>query len=122
MAKGAGKAGDVKGASTGRAAGTQSPSSGGSPVAQIETAYMRVSGGQENVRVHLADLREATPNLTRAEFDAALMNLAISGKASLYQNDNPSQVGPRERAAAFHTPGGSPRHIIYLGGRGSGRG
>ncbi len=85
---------------------------------QIKKAYMQISRGQENVRVRLADLREALPNLPRHDLDAALLQLDAQGKLlTLYQLDNPLEINDRDRKAMLQTPAGEPRHIIYLGGQ-----
>jgi hypothetical protein len=83
---------------------------------QIETAYYRLSGGQPNVRVRLADLRAALPDLPCNQLDAALLNLESQGGANLYPLDNPLDIRPEDRDAVLRTPTGDERHIVYLGG------
>ena len=86
---------------------------------RIEATYFDISGGRPNVRVRLADLRRALAEVPRDRLDAALLKLAIGGKASLYRLDNPTEIGPEDREAVLRTATGEERHIIYLGGRGS---
>lgn len=86
---------------------------------RIESAYLSLSQGKPNVRVRLADLRDALPGIPREDLDATLLDLATSGKASLYPLDNPLEIGPRDRAATLRTRSGEERHVVYLGGRGS---
>jgi hypothetical protein len=84
---------------------------------RIESAYMDLSGGQVNVRVRLAALRAKLADVPRDRLDAALLSLALDGKASLYRLDDPREIGPEDREAVWRTPAGDDCHIIYLGGR-----
>jgi hypothetical protein len=98
----------------------ESPASPPAPApsleSQIEASYLALSGGQRNVRVRLADLREQLRGADGTAIDRALDALAASGRASLYALDDPREIGPRDRYAALRTPTGEERHIIYLGG------
>jgi hypothetical protein len=86
---------------------------------QIEAAYDRLSGGQPNVRVRLAELRSALPGVPRRHLDDALLSMATRGQAALYPLENPLEIRPEDREAVLRTPAGDERHIIYLGGPGS---
>ncbi|MEW4568228.1 hypothetical protein AB1L88_10200 [Tautonia sp. JC769] len=86
---------------------------------RILDAYHHLSDGRGNVRVRLADLREALADVPRPALDDALLHLATSGRAALYRLDNPLEITPRDREAVLMTPAGDPRHLIYLGGHGS---
>lgn len=86
---------------------------------RIASAYFTLSGGKSNVRVRLADLREALSDVVPRDLDAELLDLATTGRASLYRLDNPLEISPRDREATLLTPSGEERHVIYLGGRGS---
>ena len=88
------------------------------PEASIVLAYRKVTGGRDNVRVRLADLRGLLSEFTRNEIDEALLGLAMSGRAALYRLDNPQEIDPRDRAAVLLTPSGEERHVVYLGGQG----
>lgn len=81
----------------------------------IETAYHRLSGGRKNVRIHLADLREELPNVSRERLDDALLEMATHGAVTLYTLQNPVEIQPRDHAAALRTASGHERHILYLG-------
>lgn len=85
----------------------------------VTKAYLSLSGGQTNVRVRLADMRRLLSSISRPELDQVLLEMASSGKASLYRLDNPSEIHAEDRDAVLHTPSGEERHIVYLGGRGS---
>jgi len=84
---------------------------------RVASAYLRLSGGETNVRVRLSDLRRAVSSIPRPELDRALFDLEAGGEASLYRLDNPNEIGPDDREAVLRTPLGEDRHIIYLGGR-----
>jgi hypothetical protein len=86
---------------------------------RIESSYLSLSGGRGNVRVRLADLRESLSDVSRRDLDAALLEMATTGRASLYRLDNPLEIDHRDREATLRTPSGEERHIVYLGGRGS---
>lgn len=86
---------------------------------QVSRAYLALSGGRENVRVRIADLRDRLSSTPRARLDQALLAMASAGKASLYRLDNPAEIRAEDRDAVLRTPTGEDRHIIYLGGRGS---
>lgn len=81
---------------------------------RIRRAYLRIAEGRPNVRVRLADLREALPDLPRESVDAALLRLADRGAAALYPIENPLDVRPEDQAAALRASTGHPRHILYL--------
>jgi hypothetical protein len=83
----------------------------------IEKTYGHLSSGRSGVRVRLADLREALPEVPRDRLDTALLDLANRGIISLYPLDNPLEIQPRDREAILRTPAGDPRHILYMGGQ-----
>ena len=85
----------------------------------VARAYLSVSKGQMNVRVRIADLRHLLDSIPRLKLDQALLDMASSGKASLYRLDNPTEIHAEDRDAVLLTPSGEERHIVYLGGRGS---
>jgi len=82
----------------------------------IELAYLRLSGGRANVRVRLADLRTALPEIPRDRLDATLLAMATRGGVALYPLENPVEIQPQDREAVLRTPTGHERHLIYLGG------
>jgi DNA-binding PadR family transcriptional regulator len=86
---------------------------------RVSRAYLSLSKGQMNVRVRIADLRHLLDSIPRPKLDQALLDMASSGKASLYRLDNPAEIQAEDRDAVLLTPSGEERHIVYLGGRGS---
>jgi DNA-binding PadR family transcriptional regulator len=86
---------------------------------RITQAYLALAKAQINVRVRIADLRRLLSTIPRPRLDEALLDMAASGKASLYRLDDPTQIHAEDRAAVLRTPSGEERHIVYLGGRGS---
>jgi len=86
---------------------------------RVTRAYFSLSKGQTNVRVRIADLRHLLSSIPRLKLDQALLDMASSGKASLYRLDNPAEIHAEDRDAVLHTPSGEERHVVYLGGRGS---
>jgi len=85
----------------------------------VTKAYLVLSKGQTNVRVRIADLRPLLSSVPRLKLDQALLDMASSGKASLYRLDNPTEIQAEDRDAVLRTPSGEERHVVYLGGRGS---
>jgi hypothetical protein len=83
----------------------------------IESAYFGLSGGRANVRVCLADLRAALPDIPRDRLDATLLAMATRGGVALYPLENPVEIQPRDREAVLRTPTGNERHLVYLGGQ-----
>lgn len=85
----------------------------------VTKAYMMLSKGQANVRVRIADLRPLLSAVPALKLDQVLLDMALSGKVSLYRLDNPAEINPADRDAVLLTPSGEERHVVYLGGRGS---
>ncbi len=86
---------------------------------RVASAYFSLSKGQNNVRVRIADLRHVLASIPRLKLDQALLDMASSGKASLYRLDNPAEIQAEDRDAVLLTPSGEERHVVYVGGRGS---
>ncbi len=86
---------------------------------RVASAYFSISKGRNNVRVRIADLRHVLESIPRLKLDQALLDMASSGKASLYRLDNPAEIQAEDRDAVLLTPSGEERHVVYLGGRGS---
>jgi hypothetical protein len=84
----------------------------------ILDAYSRISDGP-NTRTYIADLRLATPHLTRKEFDEGALHAATRGGASLYKFDDPHEHTPRDHSDGWINPAGDARHVMYAGGRSS---
>lgn len=87
--------------------------------ARIASAYYALSDGRPNVRVRLADLRRRLSDVPREELDRELSDIQVRGEAALYSLDSQAEIGPEDREAAYRTPLGEERYVIYLGGRGS---
>jgi GNAT superfamily N-acetyltransferase len=83
-------------------------------------AYHKVSKGESNVRVQLADLRKEMAHVPRHEQDKALLALSDKGHASMWRNDDPRTVTAAHKEAALRTPSGEDRHLVYMGGESSG--
>ena len=62
---------------------------------RVSRAYLSLSKGQMNVRVRIADLRHLLDSIPRSKLDQALLDMASSGKASLYRLDNPAEIRGR---------------------------
>ncbi len=86
---------------------------------RVASAYFSISKGRNNVRVRIADLRHVLESIPRLKLDQALLDMASSGKASLYRLDNPAEIQAEDRDAVLLTPSGEERHVVYVGGRGS---
>ena len=86
--------------------------------ADVSSAYYQASGGKENARVRLADLRDKLSHLPRERQDAALQHLATrkKGGTALYPLENPVEVTARDRAAALRTATGHGRDVVYHSG------
>ena len=85
---------------------------------RVYAVYLVLAGGKENVRVRLADLREALPEVSREVLDRTLLKLAEARRGSLFPLDNPLEITGRDRDAVLRTPSGDERHVVYLGGGG----
>lgn len=86
--------------------------------AQIESAYLAVTGGRKAESVTLAKIRAALADLDRSVMDRALLEILqgdIVGnkKARLIQNSDPNSLTSEERAAAF-SPAGDPYHVLWI--------
>jgi hypothetical protein len=82
----------------------------------IRDACRELGGGQENVRIRLADLRRRLSGRSHEAVTAELLAMSEAGELTLYQLDNPREIGPEDRSAAIHTSTGKERHILYFGG------
>jgi hypothetical protein len=79
---------------------------------EIERAHAKLNPSGNRVRI--ADLRDATPHLSREEFDAGLLHGATEGNMAAYRLDNPREIQARDKAAEFLTPAGDERHVVYV--------
>ena len=79
---------------------------------RIREASIEVAGGV-NRRVKLSDLREKLADVDRQSLDQALIAMARTPNASLYEMDDRASVKKADRDAAIHI-GGEPRHILWI--------
>lgn len=82
----------------------------------IRAACLQLGNGRRNVRVRLADLRQAVP-ADRSQLDEKLLEMERRGEITLYPLDDPREVGPDDREAILTTAAGCERHILYFGKR-----
>jgi len=82
---------------------------------QIQAAYYKVSQGQWNVRVRLADLRKHLAHTSKEAIDAALRQMQLNGQSVLMPLDDPKGIEAEDEDAAVNI-GGDRRHIVYLKG------
>lgn len=83
---------------------------------QICSAYRRLAGNQWNVRVSIAALRKALPDINRSDLSELLCRMQLSKDYTLvmYPHDDPREITPEDIAAAVHAAG-RENHIIYMG-------
>ena len=82
---------------------------------RIKDAYFKVSGGKWNVRVHLHELRQNLPDISRQSLDQKLLDMQKHEKLVLYNMDDVRHIRPEDEAAAIDIAG-FKRHIIYMEG------
>jgi len=80
---------------------------------RIRAAYLAESGGVVNQRVRLAAIRARLADVGRAELDGALVALELGGDGGLLALDDPTEIGPADRAAALQV-GVQARHLLWL--------
>ncbi len=84
-------------------------------VARVREICLRAAGGRSAVRVRLAQVREALPDVTRAELDRTLLAMHRSGAAVFFPLDNPQDRYPADESGALRIAG-TPHHVLYLDG------
>lgn len=82
---------------------------------KIRDAYLRLSGGQRNVRVRLRELRNLLSGVPREQLDAALLDLQNLGRLVLMHLDDPRERTVEDEHAAIEILG-NKRHILYMEG------
>jgi hypothetical protein len=85
---------------------------------EIEEASLDLAGGRFNKRVRIADLKDKLHHLDPKTLEERLWEMELQGALTLYPLDDPQERTARDKAAAIHTPAGSPRHILYYGEQG----
>jgi hypothetical protein len=83
-------------------------------VTQVREACLRLQALQQSQRLRLAAVRAELPNVSRSQFDEAILQLTRDGDATLYRMDDPLEIQQADRDAAFKTFAGEERHLIYL--------
>lgn len=81
---------------------------------QIAAAYSVLTDQRSNVRVRLADLRNALSDIPNEQFDNAVRNMLRTGEVVLNRLDNPREIAPEDEAAKILTALGDPRHILHM--------
>lgn len=81
---------------------------------RVRATYATLANGHRGVRVRLADLRRALPDVPRAELDPALRTMELEGTLILYCLQNPLEIQAEDRDAALLNSVGEPRHVIYM--------
>src|SRR5699024_4641154 len=83
------------------------------PEQRLREVCLRFSNGQGNVRIRLAQLREALEDIPRPELDKLLLKLQREGKLVLSPLDDAREISLADEQAAASVAG-FKRHIIYL--------
>lgn len=78
----------------------------------LQSAYARLAA-RPGAWVGLARLREALPALPRADFDEALLGLALLPHVELIPEVNQKALTEADRAAAIHV-GGEDKHLLQI--------
>jgi hypothetical protein len=82
----------------------------------IITAAKRVPQRTKSLgkaHVNLTDLRKEFPQLSKEEFDQAVIKAQRDGKLQLYREDNQQKLTDAERNAAIYI-GNEPRHMVVV--------
>jgi hypothetical protein len=79
---------------------------------QVLAAYDGLAS-REGAWVGLAHLREALPELSRQDFDAAVLRLDLLPHVSLIPEANQKALTAADRAAAIHA-GGDDKHLLSI--------
>ena len=81
---------------------------------------MREKGIGENQRIYISDIQAVKPpQMSKAQFDKALLGVQSDGDISLYELNDPRELTPARKVGEVLTPSGNRRHIVYAFGRGS---
>lgn len=83
------------------------------PEQQLQEAYFHLSGGQGNVRVRLAQLRQRLGTIPRSTLDGVLLKLQQEGKLVLSPLDDSREISAADQEAALSVAG-FKRHIVYM--------
>lgn len=81
----------------------------------IERACHQLTGGRNEVRIRLADLRDLLSDYSRDDVDAELRGMEQAGILRTWQLDNAAEITAADREAALVSAVGSEKHIVYYG-------
>lgn len=81
---------------------------------KVLNAYKRLSKGEWDVNVRLADMRNLLSDMERKDFDELLLKMQQDGALVLYKMENPTDISNKDKDAAIYI-GDNPRHIVYMG-------
>ncbi|MCI4062074.1 hypothetical protein MRQ36_05640 [Micromonospora sp. R77] len=104
--------GDVVSAVTAAPASDPAPDRQADPVARVRQTYRELAAAPGDY-VMLSDLRSALDDLSRAEVDAALVELNRERNVHLVPESNQKVLRPEERAAAVSI-GNQDKHLIAI--------
>ncbi|KPA13282.1 hypothetical protein MHK_006507 [Candidatus Magnetomorum sp. HK-1] len=82
---------------------------------RIRDAYYQISDEKWNVRVHLHELRQSLPDISRESLDQKLLDMQKQEKLVLYNMDDVRNIRPEDEDAAIDIAG-FKRHILYMEG------
>jgi hypothetical protein len=80
---------------------------------RLRNAYLALSGGRRNVRVRIADLKKALPDVPDEQVNEALLQMAREEKAAVWPLDDPREITEADKSSAINRLGQS-FHIVYL--------
>jgi hypothetical protein len=80
---------------------------------RIRAAYLAETGGVIKRPARLAGIRARLADVDRADLDAALVALELSGTGATLPFDDPTEITAADHAAAIAV-GGEKRHLLWL--------
>ncbi|ABA59161.1 hypothetical protein [Nitrosococcus oceani] len=92
---------------------TQAPPPSEDSEQQLREAYFHLSGGERNIRVRLAQLRQQLGAIPRPRLDELLLKLQREGKLVLSPLDDSREILPEDQKAALSVAG-FKRHLVYM--------
>lgn len=80
---------------------------------RVAMTCLELGGGRANIRVRLADLHRALPEISQQVLNDAVLALQDAQRLTLYPLDDPSDITAEDRQAAILVAGYA-HHILYL--------
>lgn len=71
-------------------------------------------GNPVGVRVRLAQIKAAAPEVSQAALEALFAEWEKQGRAAFYSFEDPRELTPDDEKAGFPNSLGKPRHLIYF--------